>query len=93
MGKVISNIGRGIGKLLGVNTDPPPLPPVPAPVPIVPREAVQPNQSVSASTEAKIRGRQRRSGTIKTGGRTASARGVTTDTEVTYQSLLAKPND
>ncbi len=88
MGKIISNVGRAVGKLLGVNTDPPPLPPVPEPVPIVPREPVKTRESVSAKTREKVMARRSRSGTMKTG-----ARGVTKDAEVTYQSLLANPND
>jgi len=88
MGKVISNIGRGIGKLLGVNTDPPPLPPIPPAPPVVPRQAVKPQDSVSAKTKDKIRARRGQSNTIKTSGR-----GVIKDTEVTYTSLLSNPRN
>lgn len=89
MGKVISGIGRGIGKLLGVNTDPPPLPPVPPPPPIVPRQAVQPKDSVSAKTKEKVKARRGRSGTIKT-----SPRGVSATTEnIRYKSLLSGDSD
>jgi hypothetical protein len=84
MGKVISGVGKLIGKVLGVNTDPPPLPPVPEPPPIIPREAVKGSDSVSDSTKQKIKGRRNRSGTIKT----KVGSGVTTGTQVRYESLL-----
>ena len=88
MGKIISNVGRAVGKLLGVNTDPPPLPPIPEPVPTVPREPINVNDAVSTKTKERVRGRRNRSGTMRTG-----PRGVTKDTEITYQSLLANPDD
>ena len=75
---------RTIGKLLGVNTDPPPLPPVPPPPPVIPREAVKDTDQVSDSTKEKIRARRNRSGTIKTKAGT----GITTGTQVRYESLL-----
>jgi len=83
MGKIIGQIGKTVGKFLGVQTNAPDLPPVPPAPPIVPRQAVQPNDAVREETKRKIAARRGRSGTIKTG-----ARGVTTGEKVTYQSLL-----
>lgn len=90
MGKIIGQVGKTIGKFLGVETSAPvaELPPVPPPPPITPRtivpSTVVPGKTVRSETKRKIIARRKKGGTVKT-----SARGVTTGEAVSYKSLLS----
>lgn len=86
MGKVVGNVVKGVGKLVGglfgggEVPQAPALPPAPPPTPVRPAEAIASTESLKKMRDPRRVSRRR---TIQSG-----ARGVTTEAPVEYSTLL-----
>ena len=91
MGKVVGNVVRGVGKvvggLFGGGNVPqaPALPPAPPVIPVKPVEAVATADALKKLSDPKRVSRRK---TIQT-----SARGVTQEAPLEYSSLMARSSD
>jgi hypothetical protein len=89
MGKVVGNVVRGVGKVIGglfgggEVPQAPALPPPPPPPPIAPEQAIKASTSDELKRKLNDRRRVSRKSTIQTG-----ARGVTTEAPIEYATLL-----
>jgi hypothetical protein len=89
MGKIVSNIIKGAGQIVGglfggaEVPQAPALPPPPPPTPIAPEQAIKASTSDELKKKLNDRRRVSRKSTMQTG-----ARGVTTEAPIEYATLL-----